>query len=317
MDVLIVGPRAATAGIGGVTVHVERLVGWLSRRGYPFEVCDYKSLPLRGQVAMVRKCKVVHIHASHPVLRLFYVVLGIVLGKKTILTVHGDVGRFSGLKNFIDQMAIRLCGVPVLINRKSYEKARRWNGAAVMMSAFVPPFEEEPLSESLRLGIAESRKQGKTIVATNASAMSYDRTGNEIYGIRFLVDYFKDGKIRLYVSDPSAAYRNYYGLERVGEVEFVTEKHSFYELIKAADIVVRATSTDGDSLSVKEALYAGRPVVATDCVDRPQGAILFRYNDADSLTEALADALKQVAGKVGDAENTVDAVVALYDSLLK
>lgn len=296
-------------------MHVERLVGWLSQRGYPFDVCDYKTLPLLRQVAMVKKSSVIHIHASHPVLRLFYVVLGIMLGKKTILTVHGDIGRFSWLKNFVDQMAVRLCSVPILINKKSYERARQWNRAAVMMSAFVPPFEQEELPATLQKSLAECKALGKTIVATNASVMSFDDKGKEIYGIRFLVDYFKEGKCHLFVSDPSAAYRDYYGSQRVGEIEFVTGKHSFYELIKKSDIVVRATATDGDSLTVREALFAGRPVVATDCVDRPQGTILFHYNDADSLSRALADAMSHTVDKVGQAENTVDALTALYESL--
>ena len=42
-----------------------------------------------------------------------------------------------------------------------------------------------------------------------------------------------------------------------------------------SDALIRATTMDGDSLSVKEALYYGVPVFATDVVDRPSGVISF------------------------------------------
>lgn len=122
---------------------------------------------------------------------------------------------------------------------------------------------------------------------TNASAMNYDRKGNEIYGIKFLIDFLKNSKCHLFVSDPSGDYSSFFRNADIENVDFITEQHSFYALIKQSDIVVRATSTDGDSLSVREALYAGKPVVATDCVDRPSGTILFKYNDRQSFELAL------------------------------
>ena len=39
---LIIGPRIATAGVGGVTIHVERLAQWLKKDNCSFAICDYK-----------------------------------------------------------------------------------------------------------------------------------------------------------------------------------------------------------------------------------------------------------------------------------
>jgi glycosyltransferase involved in cell wall biosynthesis len=67
----------------------------------------------------------------------------------------------------------------------------------------------------------------------------------------------------------------------------LTGNHSFIEVLKKSNFFIRNTSTDGDSLSIKEALYTGIPVLATDCVDRPKGVVLIKYSEIQSLNEAI------------------------------
>jgi glycosyltransferase involved in cell wall biosynthesis len=75
-------------------------------------------------------------------------------------------------------------------------------------------------------------------------------------------------------------------------VLFVTQPlEEAASLWRVSDVVVRATNTDGNSLSVMEALSLGVPVVASDCVDRPDGAVTFRTRDIDDLESKVADVL--------------------------
>ena len=59
-------------------------------------------------------------------------------------------------------------------------------------------------------------------------------------------------------------------------------------------IYVRPTKTDGDSLSVREALALGASVVASDVAKRPDGTILYHLPDGP---EALADAIELALDK--------------------
>ncbi|HYX91787.1 MAG TPA: glycosyltransferase family 4 protein, partial [Myxococcaceae bacterium] len=61
--------------------------------------------------------------------------------------------------------------------------------------------------------------------------------------------------------------------------------------IQASDVFVRPTRVDGDSVSVREALTLGVPVVATDVAQRPPGTILCRAGDADDLARQVERAL--------------------------
>jgi len=68
---------------------------------------------------------------------------------------------------------------------------------------------------------------------------------------------------------------------------------SFIKLIIHTDIVLRPTNTDGDALTVREGLFLGKPVIASDVVIRPEGTKLFKTRDAGSLAQAIAQTLKE------------------------
>ncbi len=61
--------------------------------------------------------------------------------------------------------------------------------------------------------------------------------------------------------------------------------------IAAADLFVRPTRADGDALSVREALFLGVRVVASDAAPRPPGVRLFPTGSSRALADAILDTL--------------------------
>ena len=85
------------------------------------------------------------------------------------------------------------------------------------------------------------------------------------------------------------------------------------------DVVLRTTLYDGDSVSVREALYIGTPVIATDNGMRPEGVHLIPPSDAGRLRDAVCDVLtgKRVRRSPGgDGWENIRAVVQFYEELL-
>lgn len=313
--ILILGPTIENAGIGGVTIHISRLRQWLDRKKYVYDFCDYKSTPLLKQIRLIFCHKAVHIHASRPILRFMYVISCNISHTKSILTIHGNIGRFSMIANFFDRLSISLCDIPILINQISYETAIHWNCHSQFISAFIPPLEDGVVPKSVITTIDEAKSNKKEIIATNASTISYTHKGEEIYGIEFLINYFSDKpQYFMCVSDPSHKYTEKYSERQFGNIMFISENHSFYELSKLSDTIIRATATDGDSLSVKEGLYLGKKVIATDRVNRPDGVIQFLYNDSESLSAALSSEVEY--NEEISNENVVCALVNIYNRLL-
>lgn len=310
--VLLIGTLPQTAGVGGVTIHIDRLLRSLKKEGYPIYLCDYKATSFITQVQTIMKYNIIHIHASNPLLRLFYVLVCAFFNKKSVLTIHGDIGRFSFLKNYFDRLAITFCSIPILINLNSFIKAKSWNKHSKLLSVFIPPIGEENLPDFIINWINYQHKKNKSVYATNASGLNYTVSGEEIYGILPLLKYFKNNKeFSLIISDPSGQYEKYN--DRQNNILFISNQHSFFEILKLSDGMIRATATDGDSISVKESLYLGKQTIATDRVIRPRGVILFKYGDLDSLDIAL-HRKKDIDLHKYSEQNTVDLIKEVYSS---
>jgi glycosyltransferase involved in cell wall biosynthesis len=58
-------------------------------------------------------------------------------------------------------------------------------------------------------------------------------------------------------------------------------------LMSRSTAFIRPTLTDGDSVSVREALALGVPVIASNAVTRPNGTILFESGNSDDLMRKL------------------------------
>lgn len=83
-------------------------------------------------------------------------------------------------------------------------------------------------------------------------------------------------------------------------------------LMSACDVFVRPTFEDGDSISVREALALGVPVVASRVGSRPAGAILFDPGDVDELLAAIASALVVERVNETQAVGCTDRLMEIY-----
>jgi glycosyltransferase involved in cell wall biosynthesis len=89
---------------------------------------------------------------------------------------------------------------------------------------------------------------------------------------------------------------------------------------RECDLLLRTTLYDGDSISVREALYIGTPVIATDNGMRPEGVFLIPPSDSARLIDAVCDLLsrkrpRRAAG--GDGQENIRAVTQFYEELLR
>lgn len=96
--------------------------------------------------------------------------------------------------------------------------------------------------------------------------------------------------------------------------------------LSMSDAFLRTTLYDGDSVSVREALQLGTPVIASDNGMRPAGVHLVPKQDPDALVRALGDVLQAPRaephtsvhdGATGGAAGAVDDMLDLYEHLLQ
>lgn len=304
--------------VGGVGMHVHRLLKKLVEPEVPlYETSDYRIDGILTQLKKISRADVVHLHVSNPYMRFLFAITIKLMGKTSVLTVHGNYGRFRGLKSCADRMALQMVDEPVLINKESYEKVHGFNKRAVYIPAFIIPIEgEEILAKEVETVISEIKKDGKPIVVTSTNRRAFTDEGKEIYGIDFLVKYFTNhNKYNFFILDPFSEYKYVYEGEIPYNIKIISGPYSFCGMMRMADYVIRNTATDGDAFSVKEALWLHKPIIVSDVVSRPEGVFLFHYCDNQSLEKAMEKA-ENYKGEISLKENDgVDGYRGLYQQL--
>lgn len=292
--------------IGGVTIHVKRLIDSLDYKKFQYEHRELiKSKLLWLLLECLYRFSIIHLHTSSPLVRFVFSVL-----RKTnvfqvlIITYHGNLGRFKSLKNWLDIISIKFTDIPVVLNEESYKIAKSLNKNSRLMTAFIPPLESETLVVEIQESLSKLIKSKKIIFCTNAYNLSYDKHNNEIYSGTFLLKFFsksENQKFGFVFSDPSGNYKKH--IEKLDiiltpNILLISESHSFFEILKKTDCFIRCTTTDGDPLSVKEALYLKKIVFATDVISRPHEVLTFRLNNK-------AEELQQLINKTEELQNAV------------
>jgi len=89
-----------------------------------------------------------------------------------------------------------------------------------------------------------------------------------------------------------------------------------------SDVFVRTPHVEGDSISVREALAVGLPVVASDAGLRPPGVVLYRPADASDLARKVEQALGSPrgvgsAGPADEGKANFERLVAIYQELAR
>jgi len=81
---------------------------------------------------------------------------------------------------------------------------------------------------------------------------------------------------------------------------------------KQADVYLRPTNTDGDSVALREALHVGTHVVASNCTFRPDGVVLFQNRDQNDFLAKTLEVLNAKPIKATQMKSFRDTYALLY-----
>lgn len=301
--VLQIGPYSA---VGGVSIHIKRLSELLKGR-YNFQFIDespvkkndsniynIRSKNLIEYYKLLKSSDVVHIHTGIWWLRCIHIINAFVLRKDITVTIHS----LSNLKNKFSISITKLCLLivdkVVVVNQEIKSIFNLKNSSVI--HAFLPPIidEEEVLPKDV-LKIIEKNKGNKIIISNAFKLVKHN--GQDLYGLDLLIDVAKKIKkeqkryriifVIASMSEKDKLYNQYVReieeQELEGIIYLIPYSISFARLMLESDLVVRATNTDGDALTVREALYLTKPIIASDIATRPTGTILFENRNSEDL----------------------------------
>jgi glycosyltransferase involved in cell wall biosynthesis len=327
LDVLILGP--VPPPFGGIAVHVSRLVPLLQKAGLEVRVLNhfgstnpsyvigaFNRNPLKYYFLPRRiPARVVHYHHSH-----WSSFLAVALGKghrptRYVITLHGtDLARrlTSGvpLVRGITRWALNRFDAIIVVNPHIRASIRDTVPHEI---AVIPAFLRADSGDSTYEPTIETfLGSGPTLVAP-AFRVQFLPDGRELYGLDVVVAAFvtlaserPDLQLAVFIAEPPRGKKASNHLEvlirKLEEAGLSDRALVLFGLpltpaLRHGVVIVRATRNEGDALSVREALDAGVPVVASDVVDRPPGTLTFTTDDVGSLSCVLRQVLDETRTK--------------------
>ena len=333
---------------GGCSVHVERLCAAL-RDDYDVSVVDLYGSKKPTDEAWLTRCgprrslsglraltalrrapvPVVHFHvaAAGAFLTMGYLMLAALRpGARKIITIHSGsfVSRFAhapGWRRAMLRSLLRRFDRIVVVN----DDQRRFLGRLginpnklAVVPAFLPPVATETPRVS---AVFESLRGAERILIASGYGQPHygfhlildalDRLGSRAArtGVVFCTYNSYDESYIQQLSDRLSARRFSALLRDLTPGEFAW-------MLQRCDVYVRPTDRDGDAVALREALYYGKRAVASDCVTRPDGTVLFSTGNAEELAQKLS---MQIGAAAQAAPATVDTLGALrnvYASVL-
>ncbi|MFT5723128.1 MAG: glycosyltransferase involved in cell wall biosynthesis [Bacteroidia bacterium] len=319
IPIVLVGPYPPN--IGGVSTHIFRLLPLLKKEGRIVSVISTNKIE-RGHSKDVKyihpiilvfnlffgQSSLVHFHVDSTnhlilaaILRLRHNIILTIHNNRYLTTMSKPTAsnwlRFRLLSSFADIICVNTDTKKFLENKLS-------NVHPEVIPAFLPPTE---IDESSLESIKEWGAKFDKVLSGYAYRLSFYK-GVDLYGIDLMIglmDQLIRQKINVglvllinleesdYLTTIKSRISNL-NLEQYIKLEDIKGGIDAVALWRYSDIYLRPTNTDGNSISVLEALTVGTSVVASDCVERPKGVTLFEDRSLD-------DFVGKVLGSLSDA----------------
>lgn len=338
--ILFIGPLPPPAG--GISIHIKRL-SELLKNDYNFEYIDesnpvkpgffnIRSLNLFKYLARVTKTDLVFIHSGNHILRCFHIVMSKLFFRKIILTIHAYPFKNKKLVKYFEEIIYRQADKIILVNANLADKIKLPQQNCIVQNAFLPPLmeTEQELPAEIQAWIKKVKNGRKTIMCANAWQLEIFEN-EDLYGLDMCIEAVrrlkKNGFSVAFIFNVASTdklrdtYLKYQAsikeLALTEDFLLINERLSFVKLIEKANIVLRPTNTDGDALTVREALFLGKPVVASDVVERPAGATLFKTRDVEDMVVKLAQLMNKGILSENSKNESKDYYYEFYKNLIE
>lgn len=314
-NLIVIG--AVPPPIGGVTIHVLRLVSGLKSLGYDFEFIDFRmrnknnKIDLKRYIVNVirvmnsRNTNVIHYQLNNLLELTLLVIISVFIKSRIITTVHSFRPEvMNGTNRFLfgclTKTRIEFIAPSETTKGTLISKGVKAENIKVI-NTFLPPSKSE-INDTLPFEVMEFINSKKNIVVANAYKLYRDNLGTDVYGLDMCIEacrkipesnfifcvpiisdfeYFDECKNRI----------KEYG---IADRFFIVNKDiSLVSLFKYVDLFVRPTSTDSFGVSVAEALAMGVPAIASDVCVRAEGTITFQSRNQNEFNQLIRELLKE------------------------
>jgi hypothetical protein len=278
--------------IGGVSVYTKRKFEKLKGEGVSVSKIDFSNKLFPFLIMRAKNTEFEVNSINLVVLFIFFLTNQI---SNAVFVDHNASISFSGFKKnlllFFLKKAKSICVVNDEL-KKFYPMAF----SVEVVSPFIAPCEneEQEILRSYPPGVIEFLSQKKVMVNSAWKYLPYKKT--DLYGLADSVALLKnnnDLKLLLAIGRyepelmPKSLSKDIADLCSEKRLFLLTGQKQLWPVFKYRPLYLRLTPYDGDSVSVREAIYFGCNVVASNSISRPLECKLYDYNNSTDLLQAI------------------------------
>lgn len=325
--VILIGPYPPP--IGGVSVHIKRYVEYLLRNNITdFVIFDdsneSKTVAINKKSHYIKENKItfiikmlfmsknqiIHYHSHNWMIRFLLTLIGKIHKTNVIFTFHSfrdDIEKFGLIKKSMARFVIKYGTYFIAVSKNEKNKLIEYGcevGKISVIPAYINPSVEDKENNSVPNYVKEFISNHEVAITANASGIRFFN-GDDLYGIDMCVKLMK--RLKQKYSDsvglifllPQIDDKHYFKKinERIKKFNieknflFVTDKISMFPIIKMSSIFIRPTNSDGDAISIREAIDYKIPSIASDVVKRPEGTIVFKTREQGDFEDNVINVI--------------------------
>lgn len=302
---------------GGVSVHIYRLEKLLASEGKEvsvFNIGNQKKGDLLFyfkfiKTLLLNQFDLIHFH--YPSKKIYQLTQFFSPKCKSMLTIHNsriEIGSNSFLNKYHNSI-FKIIAVAEHVKHKILDQYSTLQDRITVKNAFiVPPIhEKEAISSTYPESLNTFIKKQNTLIMANAWKIVFHQK-EDLYGLDMCLQLMHnlytqnkeiDTGLIFAISDDQheqeyiQKMKEYAKEKGVSErIYFLTGNYQIWPLFERIHIFVRPTNTDGDALSIREALHFGKTVIASDICDRPKGTITFKNRDPQDFLKKVINSIK-------------------------
>ncbi len=331
-----------------MTIHVQRLGAKLVDRGfnvtfYRFTKGGDNNLHTKNVTSpilwfaglLLGRSPTVHYVISTRASRRFAATLfGIIRRKKIIIRLGGKSTERALAGNALTRIqtvwALRRCSAVIVVNDELLKVVQAVAPRQVVrvIPGFIPPTDR---GETIDAAVAEflSGDVFRVVMCGHI----HEKDSRDIYGIwqllqiaPALIDAF-DGNIRIVVFAHSVGdslrsaveeFRREVEARRLTSCLLVWESEGeLWPVFTGCDLFFRPTLEDGDANSIREAMYHGVRVLASDVVERPLGVTVYELGNLNDCVRKICECSRDSGPRPAriDVRDNADGVIELISEL--
>ena len=265
---------------------------------------------------LIKSSDIIHIHSGNWILRILLIVIAKLFRKKIIVTLHSY--RLVKIRKYLTNKSLFLTNKIICVNERIANDVKI-KDKCIVKEAFLPPtnHHEDVLPEEINRFLIQNRE--RFILCANASKF-VKFNGKDLYGLDQCIEVAKLARKQktqlsiifvIGITDELNPLFQSYTREiadhSLGKfIKLYPKSLSFITLIQKCDVVLRPTLSDGDALTIREALFFNKVVIASDVVKRPQGTVLYKTGDALDLYKKIQELMASKITKDSSLTNNTE-----------